>query len=343
MLRVPPLRALTVTLLLCAGCRPGLPEGARENTAPTWQTHEPYFPIARGKHERVDCDACHGGFTTFRDFSCVTCHEHREANTSPAHAAVPDYTFGPKSCFTCHPRGTVDGAVDHARFFPIGEGTTHPDQSCAACHVVPGDRQQVSCIDCHAHAEAPMRMAHTAVTDFRWTTEGCLSCHPTGEALSREAHDPIFPISAATAHRDGACRDCHPNPTDLEAVACIGCHPHAPAPTAQAHRRVGGYAGTSPACLKCHDRSQVFPTSQHRPFRITPGSNHGPGEAACLECHPRTQPSRPFPAADFAIFDCTGCHSRGDTDGEHDDVRGYRYDSPTCVQSGCHPTGEESD
>jgi hypothetical protein len=35
------------------------------------------------------------------------------------------------------------------------------------------------------------------------------------------------------------------------------------------------------------------------------------------------------------------CHTRGDTDHEHRDVGGYRYDSNACLA--CHPDGREDD
>ena len=33
------------------------------------------------------------------------------------------------------------------------------------------------------------------------------------------------------------------------------------------------------------------------------------------------------------------CHPRGEMNDEHDDVRGYRYESNACLS--CHPTGRE--
>jgi hypothetical protein len=307
-------------------------------TALSPEQHREKFPITSGDHAGADCDWCHGDFDTFREFTCIKCHDHEQSLTDPFHLGVPGYVYEGESCLGCHPTGEGASVVFHEPFFPIGPGTTHPEQRCADCHPDPrSDPLIVACIDCHSHAEAPMRERHAAVVEYRWETAACLSCHPDGVGLDRDSHT-IFPIAAGTKHEATRCAECHLDPQDRSLVDCILCHAHEETITAGAHLEVGGYRYQSSGCLRCHYDGSVARVAEHRPFRIDRGARHH-GEN-CLECHPAVLPDRPF-GADFSLFDCTPCHPRGETDGHHDDVSGYRYDSLTCVQSGCHTDGGE--
>src|SRR6185503_11997637 len=100
--------------LLWAGCDflmvPKATSGARADggatsTAMTRLSHEQYFPIGMGPHEKADCNSCHGGFASFKQFSCVSCHEHAQDVTDPVHKGVTDYKFESGACLSCHPKG----------------------------------------------------------------------------------------------------------------------------------------------------------------------------------------------------------------------------------------------
>lgn len=429
MLRVPSIRRSlsTLPLVVLFACEGGdLPPEVPWVTAPTYESHDPYFPIDSGKHEGIDCDKCHGAFETFTQFTCIDCHVHSAEETDPAHTAVPGYTYAETSCFDCHPRGEVDGAgPEHELIFPIASPSAHQDVPCSQCHVDSSDREVVTCVDCHAHEATPTQAAHTSVGGYRYETSDCLKCHydsgvprvaehvpfridaeashapgeaaclechtseqpgrpfpsadfgrfdcgachlepdmddahrglagyvfdsPTcitchiegEEAVSREAHDAIFLVSTGK-HETTECSSCHATAGNTEDVTCAGCHPHTQADTDAAHGGVGGYRFASADCLECHADRPLYRLSQHQPFRIDGRSKHRPERADCMECHPSKDPSRQFVTAAFEIFDCLGCHEQGETDRHHREERGYRYDSPTCVMSGCHPTGEEGD
>lgn len=425
MLRMSPIhRGLTGLLVLSAAACGGENGGARWLTAEDHESHSRYFPIDRGAHEWVDCNACHGDFDSFTEFSCIGCHEHDRAATDPAHDAVPDYVYSATGCFDCHPKGEVEPGVDHGPFFPVGTGSAHAEVRCAECHTDPSDREVVLCVGCHhepertrsehaevggylddspscmkchfrsevsrledhtpfriepasphgpgdatclechdqlrtdspfpaadftasecttCHVQADMDPAHVNATGYTYANDACLSCHPAGDkATAAPDHDPFFPILAPSPHQDVTCAECHMTPSDYEQVNCVGCH-HEPTRTRNEHGRVGDYAADSPSCMKCHYRSEVPDVDGHLPFRIDSRASHRPSRSGCLECHPSQRTGTAFPAADFELFSCTGCHSKRDMDDEHDDERRYRYDSPTCVQSGCHPNGEEND
>lgn len=423
MLRMPSLHrglthALVGLVLAAAGCGG---TDVRSVTALTWETHLDHFPIDRGAHQWADCDACHGEFSTFTEFSCIGCHTHAEADTSPAHAGVVGYVYDATGCYGCHPDGTAEGAaIDHGPFFPIDDASAHRDTRCAECHPNPSDREDVSCVGCHhepartraehdaaggfqddspscmkchfrsdvpdlgahgfridaeashrpdeaaclechgslipeapfpaadfepfdcsgCHLQPDMAAVHQSLSGYAYDSPTCVGCHPNGENEGAVDHAPFFPIETGSAHEDAACADCHPEPSDREAVSCVGCH-HEPSNTQSEHTRVGGYVFDSPTCMKCHYRSEVVDVDRHLPFRIDGRAEHRPREAGCLECHPRLRSETAFPAADWVVFDCTGCHSRSRMDDEHRERPGYAYDSSTCVSSGCHPDGGE--
>ncbi|MBS2026555.1 MAG: hypothetical protein JST54_01520 [Deltaproteobacteria bacterium] len=100
------------------------PKSGNPNTSPTPDTHT-YFPIVQGPHAQ-DCSTCHGGFTTFKEFSCFGCHGHEvQAATDQLHLSVQGYKYDSPSCYQCHPTGgPVQPPFDHA-------GITG---SCATCH-----------------------------------------------------------------------------------------------------------------------------------------------------------------------------------------------------------------
>ena len=61
------------------------------------------FPLT-GSHN-VSCTNCHINSSSFSVFSCITCHEHGQANTDPNHRGVNGYVYSATSCYSCHPTG----------------------------------------------------------------------------------------------------------------------------------------------------------------------------------------------------------------------------------------------
>src|SRR5512143_3005050 len=114
--RAPTFVAFALLLALGGGCN-----YAPSMTVPTRDTHGD-FPINTGAHVDSDCNACHGGFPSFKQFTCVSCHEHSQELTDPVHTGVTDYTWSSTSCYDCHSDGTGD-MVNHASFFPIQAGS----------------------------------------------------------------------------------------------------------------------------------------------------------------------------------------------------------------------------
>jgi hypothetical protein len=97
----------------------------------------------------------------------------------------------------------------------------------------------------------------------------------------------------------------------------------------------GEHAGTGfpTTCLSCHTADTwEGATFDHDAlyFPIYSGT-HREGWSDCADCHPAP--------GDFSAFTCLTCHTRSETDPDHDEVTGYAYESSACLA--CHPTGED--
>ncbi len=341
MLRVSPVHGSIGTALLALGLAACNGPAFSRNTALDRDTHDPNFPINAGKHAALDCNDCHGEFDSFRDFTCIGCHDgaHDQDKTDPPHLGLTGYQYARVSCYGCHPRGQILEDAFHDRFFPVGTTSPHTGLECGQCHPIEGKRKQYTCTDCHSHSPAETDALHVAVADYRYADAECYHCHPDGNGLPRESHTDFFPIAEASAHAQVACAECHSTPGDRTVVDCIDCHSHERDPTGSAHELVGGYEYRSDLCLRCHFDSMVDRVSDHRPFRIE-GGPHGPDHAPCLRCHLDARSDRTW-AADWVSFDCRPCHDCASMDRRHRGRAGYECVSTTCVQSGCHPAGRK--
>ncbi|RIJ47384.1 hypothetical protein D1614_14815 [Maribellus luteus] len=69
-----------------------------------------YFPVYSGKHrgEWNNCADCHTQPASYAAFSCITCHEHNQAETDSHHREVNAYTYTATSCYSCHPTGFAE-------------------------------------------------------------------------------------------------------------------------------------------------------------------------------------------------------------------------------------------
>jgi hypothetical protein len=235
---------------------------------------------------------------------------------------------------------TYPGVSGHVRWFPLA-GTVHDPTaagatvSCESCH--PGNTfAEFDCVTCHtADRTDPL---HAGVGDYAHTSAGCYSCHPDGSIAAPADHDTaFFPRGAGSAHAAVACSQCHTdlrNPGDPANFACASCHGGL-AGFSTAHAQVAGVGAATPSaqCLVCHGDSQVARVAAHA-FTIAPGS--AIHDTACLQCHTARRTDKPF-AADFAAYECTGCHTKAATDPIHAGNADYVYASASCY--GCHPTG----
>lgn len=74
----------------------------------TFEQHDQVFPINSGAHAGrwASCADCHTVPDDFSSFSCLTCHEHSQAQMDDKHLGeVSGYMYESSACLSCHPRG----------------------------------------------------------------------------------------------------------------------------------------------------------------------------------------------------------------------------------------------
>ena len=298
------------------------------------------FPLL-GRHQRVDCTACHrgGSFRVAGFERCATCHED-------AHLGQFRDRPGGGACADCHDtRGFAPSRfdlADHAETrFPL-EGA-HRSVPCAECHATMTSESLVAlgvalaesgppttaqrfvfettdCIDCHHDP-------HAGSADGFLGTAGCKSCHD-GESWR------VVPRSSPSDNSgfDHATTDFALVGAHLS-VACVECHTVTGRDTEEV---VLDFGGAPTTCRGCHGDPHL-------------GQLDRPGQPAiCDQCHSNEGwvPSL-FDHNDSA-FPLEGAHTRTRCDACHrverideQDVVRYRPLPTAC--SGCHRAPEATE
>jgi hypothetical protein len=227
---------LALLVVLAAACDQQASDGAPSVTYPGYAGHAKFFPLVGAAHDHIDCNSCHGAFSTFAQVDCVTCH-FAQATTpdaihvgtvsgyvSPTAAGAPasPWPYSGQMCLTCHPNGTSLMA-DHGRFFPIGSGTSHA-LGCSQCHGSPTVKQDLSkqqCNVCHVATDALLASRHAQSsigTDYSNTTPlKCLRCHALDQLVTVAGH-PSF-SGQRLPHHGATCLECHDSNLRTDLVA----------------------------------------------------------------------------------------------------------------------------
>jgi hypothetical protein len=280
--------------------------------------HTAFFPISPGtRHAGISCSTCHTTPGDRKRFECTGCHarvktaDSTASNMDARHVGVSNYQWASPNCYACHPTANSVGVGFVHSWFPISTGAVHDNAkvACLQCHPTPGDKKVFECTACHARAQTSNAASnvdarHSGVSGYSWASSACLSCHPNAQVPLNVDHAKFFPIQAGAKHTGLACSDCHTSTTDRTRQSCAGtCHPSATMTTK--HSRVGGYAYSSPTCLRCHADSQVDRVSLHTWFNIQSGKHY---RESCLRCHPTLRTDKPF-GENFKVCSCKTCHS----------------------------------
>ncbi|MEI6669957.1 MAG: multiheme c-type cytochrome, partial [Acidobacteriota bacterium] len=74
----------------------------------TWTAYvfnHTWFPITSGRHTGNACTACHNDSSSYKIFTCLTCHA--KATTDSHHQGRAGYRYDSAACYSCHPKGTA--------------------------------------------------------------------------------------------------------------------------------------------------------------------------------------------------------------------------------------------
>jgi hypothetical protein len=278
------------------------------------------FPLtnAHADPPRV-CSDCHiNNNYNLTTTTCVSCHL-KDYNTALTPVNHIQLAF-PTACESCH--DTVlwtNGKFDHAATgFPLTNSHMVPPRVCADCHISNNyNLTSTACSTCH------LKDYNTAAAPINHIQVGfpttCQLCHDTTLWTNGkfDHNTTTFPLTGF--HTTVACASCHVNnnyttlPTD-----CYGCHKANYDATTNPNHASAGFPTT---CATCHTTtSWLGATFNHTWFRI-PHHN-----AQCSDCHSNS--------ANYKVFVCTVCHTKAQTDPNHQGVNGYVWNSTNCYQ--CH-------
>ncbi len=133
-----------------------------------------------GAHTGTSCQACHASGYAGTPTDCYACHRaDYQGTTDPNHVAAGF----PTTCQSCHTTTRWEGATfNHdAAYFPIYSGRhRNAWNTCADCHVSPGNYQHFECIFCHEHNRSETDSHHREVGGYVYASPNCYSCHPRG-------------------------------------------------------------------------------------------------------------------------------------------------------------------
>ncbi len=169
------------------------------------------FPL-RGRHARVDCQACHRGdvFKEKLKTNCSACHRQDD----------PHHGQEGKLCERCHNEQGWGRKVvfDHdlTRFPLIGLHATAP---CEECHLSAKFKEaSLDCVACHRADDKHKKRLGPS----------CGQCHnPNGWERWRFDHDTQTDYKLDGKHKGLDCKACHRTPVETHirlSKACVSCH-----------------------------------------------------------------------------------------------------------------------
>ncbi|NOY57832.1 MAG: hypothetical protein GXO75_02730 [Calditrichaeota bacterium] len=228
-------------------------------------------------------------------------------------------------CEKCHNTGEWEKVnFDHSKTqFELRD--RHEGVPCTSCHTIE-DFSQVrkACDACHldVHQGKLPYACETCHSPESWSVLDIYKVHA----------NTSFPILGAHSRLD--CDACHRSEIVGEFSRlqsdCYSCHEK---DYRETKNPVHSDFGFGHRCEDCHALFSWRPASfsnHDSQFPISSGTHAGEWES-CNDCH--------INPGNYQVFNCLNCHehSRAQTIGRHDEVRGFSYDSNSCYQ--CHPTG----
>ncbi|MCF8405768.1 MAG: hypothetical protein K9H58_17620 [Bacteroidales bacterium] len=280
-----------------------------------------------GQHTQVVCRSCHTSLI-FKDAGteCMACHTD-----------MHEQSLG-FECDRCHtPNSWIVPNITEihqlSRFPLLG---AHATADCFECHpsesLLKFEPQGIDCFDCHKDEYYAAINPNHVLGNF---STDCFECHLVNAftwAGSGFNHY-FFPLTQG--HEIFECTLCHINGdySTRPSTDCFDCHQSDYVATSNPNHQSIDF---STNCTECHTTSPgwkpaTFDEHDAMFFPVYSGQHNNEWND-CIDCH--SNPSN------YAVFTCIDCHehNQSEMDDEHDEIGGYAYNSPACLE--CHPTGD---
>jgi hypothetical protein len=250
----------------------------------------------RGKHQKIECVACHEVGKKFRQAAtqCNACHKKDDVHKGSLGAA----------CADCHTESSwKDAKFDHNKTeFPLTG--KHVETKCTDCHKDKFYQDTPhACVACHKKDDE--RKGHKGQFG-----EKCESCHGTKSWRATQFnHDTDTRYALRGKHQAAKCTSCHAGPLYKTKVSqqCVDCHKND-----DKHK---GTLGTE--CAACHTEKnwKESPKFDHDKTIFPLFGKHLKQE--CKACH-KTAVYKEAPK------ECVACHKKDD---KHEGNVGVKCDS----------------
>lgn len=237
-------------------------EASIVNLTPETFDHNKTDFALKGKHSRLECEACHQAEKKYFEAGkeCINCHEKQDPHKG---------NLG-KQCQDCHSEKKWDViSFDHDKDTDFKLLGKHQEVKCDVCHV--GNKYEDTPKNCYA--------CHY-VNDIHDGSQGkkCESCHSekTWETVKFD-HDKKTKFPLKGKHSDIDCVSCHTSGSyqDKLKTSCFSCHKKD-----DSHK--GSYGKK---CKNCHTekswRSVIFNHDRDTKFNL----NGLHKKLLCNDCH----------------------------------------------------------
>ena len=281
-----------------------------------------WWPLT-GQHASTACAQCHidQTFTILPPTTCAACHGTGATinpvyatTTAPPHATTPNVFT--QTCQSCHNTSAWTGAtIAHNNVgFALTGAHVSPPLACNACHTGTGAAWHLNSTTCDSCHHSDWQGATNPNHQSNGIPVLCANCHTTaaGWNVTTMNHTGVT----------GACSNCHM--PDYNS-------------TTNPDHEVQGYPITcaSAGPFACHTSTTSWTPNGFNPATShdapPPNLNLPHHSSRCNQCHTTNQV--------FTAFSCIsgGCHGQSNTNGHHNGVSGYQYNSNACYN--CHPNG----
>jgi hypothetical protein len=289
------------------------------------------FPLTGG-HLTAECLDCHANGYVGTPTVCNACHESDfNQSSNPNHNAIgiPDDC---DNCHTTNPGWQPATFAIHNNYYPLTGAHTSVATDCFICHEGDYNNTPNACAGCHLDNYNQSANPDHDALGIGTNCETCHTTSPDWQPASFPIHNEYWVFTGAHISISNDCDACHSGNYNNTTNTCFGCHLDDYNQTNDPNHATAQFPTD---CELCHTTAAWIPSTFDHDglyFPIYSGSHQGEWNS-CSECHPNP--------SNYLVFTCLTCHEQGETNGEHEGVSGYSYNSNACLT--CHPDGEAGD